>query len=210
MVLSRLVKIWAFLICFISHSTYAVEPVPANSASVYIINNGWHTGLVLPAVVLKQFPELKQRFGDVPYLEMGWGDKGFYQERNVTAGIAVRAMLGMSGSIIHLVAVPYDPRQYFKNSQIKEICLSGMQLERLSQNLAKSFDLSSGSVSALGKGLYGDSEFYAALGAYHMFNTCNSWTARQLAQLDLPIWPYFKLTASSVMNAIADIPEQCQ
>jgi hypothetical protein len=62
----------------------------------------------------------------------------------------------------------------------------------------------------LGKGLYGDSEFYAALGAYHVFNTCNSWTARQLAQLDLPIWPYFKLTASSVMNAIADLPEQCQ
>ncbi|WP_164521389.1 TIGR02117 family protein [Iodobacter ciconiae] len=208
MVLFRLFMV--FFICLLSYFTYAVEPASGSNASIYVINNGWHTGLVLPATALKQFPELKQRFGDVPYLEMGWGDKGFYQERNVTAGIAIRAMLGISGSIIHLVAVPYDPKQYFKNSQIKEICLSSVQLQRLSQNLAQSFDQSSGSVSALGKGLYGDSEFYAALGAYHLFNTCNSWTAQQLASLDLPIWPYFKLTASSVMNAIAALPEQCQ
>jgi hypothetical protein len=37
-------------------------------------------------------PELKQRFDDVAYIEIGWGDKGFYQTKKITAGLTVRAI----------------------------------------------------------------------------------------------------------------------
>ena len=45
---------------------------------VYVVNHGWHTGFVLPASVIQQeIPELKNRFGNAPYIEFGWGDNEF-------------------------------------------------------------------------------------------------------------------------------------
>ena len=46
--------------------------------AVYIVSHGWHTGFVISAVAMQEkLPKLKERFGDVPYIEFGWGDKGF-------------------------------------------------------------------------------------------------------------------------------------
>jgi uncharacterized protein (TIGR02117 family) len=176
-----------------------------------VINNGWHTGLIVPAAPFQQrFPALKQRFATAQYLEIGWGDKGFYQAKEITVAIALKAMLGLSGSIMHLVAIPDTPQAYFPTSEIKSICLSNTQLKQL--NAAISDSLAQGpdqDVQALGPGLYGDSEFYAAVGAYHLLNTCNSWTAQRLVRAGMPIRSAFKLTAASVMSAVAELAEQC-
>ncbi len=46
--------------------------------AVYIVSHGWHMGFVISAVAMQEkLPKLKERFGDVPYIEFGWGDKGF-------------------------------------------------------------------------------------------------------------------------------------
>jgi len=54
-----------------------------------------------------------------------------------------------------------------------------------------------GKIIRLGRGLYGDSRFFAANGKFHLFRTCNVWTGQALAiagcQTDAGI------TASSVM-----------
>ncbi|MGF1761592.1 DUF2459 domain-containing protein, partial [Photobacterium sagamiensis] len=49
---------------------------------VYVVSHGLHTGFVIPAPAIQEVvPELKRRFGDTPYIEFGWGDKGFYQAK---------------------------------------------------------------------------------------------------------------------------------
>jgi hypothetical protein len=42
-------------------------------------------------------------------------------------------------------------------------------------------------VAPLGSGLYGDSRFYPARETFHLFNTCNVWTARALRSAGLPV-----------------------
>ena len=48
-------------------------------------------------------------------------------------------------------------------------------------------------------GIYGDSQFYKAKGEFHIFNTCNKWTAKGLESAGMNISTTFKLTASSIM-----------
>ena len=40
--------------------------------------------------------------------------------------------------------------------------------------------------AALGPGLYGDSRFYPAWESFHLFRTCNVWTAQALRAAGLP------------------------
>jgi len=52
----------------------------------------------------------------------------------------------------------------------------------------------------LQKGIYGDSQFYSAVGDFYLMNTCNRWTAKGLKSIGMDISPTLKLTAGSVMN----------
>ncbi|WP_348946466.1 TIGR02117 family protein [Chitinibacter sp. FCG-7] len=195
---------------------YALPPLARaetalNQQTVYVVNNGWHTGLIVPAAPFKQrFPALQKRFAAASHFEIGWGDKGFYQAREITAKITLKAMFGLSGSIMHIVGLTNTPAKYATKEQIKPLCLSNTQLEQLNAAISESLALNAQQdVQPLGPGLYGDSEFYAAVGNYYLLNTCNSWTAQRLSRAGLPVWSRFKLTASSVMDAIADLPGQC-
>ena len=64
---------------------FAIEIDKFAENEVYVVNHGWHTGFVLPASDIQHvIPELKNRFGNAPYIEFGWGDNEFYQAEGVT------------------------------------------------------------------------------------------------------------------------------
>ncbi|WP_157314926.1 TIGR02117 family protein [Chitinibacter sp. GC72] len=197
------------LLCALTPLAHA-ETAP-NQQTVYVVNNGWHTGLIVPAAPFKErFPALQKRFAAASHFEIGWGDKGFYQAKEITTKITFKAMFGLSGSIMHIVGLGNTPAKYIAKEHIKALCLSNTQLEQLNAAISESLALNAQQdVQPLGSGLYGDSEFFAAVGNYYLLNTCNSWTAQRLARAGLPIWSRFKFTAASVMNAIADLPAQC-
>ena len=52
-------------------------------------------------------------------------------------------------------------------------------------------------------GIYGNSQFYKAKGDFHIFNTCNKWTAKGLESAGMKISTTFKLTAGSIMNYLS-------
>ena len=83
-------------------------------------------GFVVPARRIQfQLPKLRKRFGDIPYIEFGWGDKDFYQAKEITAGLALKAMLWPTESVIHAVAVPEKAYRYFENSTVETLGLNG-------------------------------------------------------------------------------------
>ncbi|AMC33822.1 TIGR02117 family protein [Janthinobacterium sp. B9-8] len=213
----RLFQSAAVLLCFISLFSLAentperASAAPSKFNKIYVVNNGWHTGLVVPAQPLQDlFPELKQRFANAAYLEIGWGDKGFYQTPDVTVKVALRAIFGLSGSIIHVVAIPQSPEQHFARQNPRAFCLKPQQLSALNQFIAASFYQNNNKNIIAGQaGIYGDSQFYEAVGSYHLFNTCNSWTAQSLQSAGLEISAFLKLTASSVMDALSKLPSGC-
>lgn len=196
---------------------YVVEPAasgdPTRETRVYVVSHGWHAGLVLPAdLVNAAMPELKDRFGDaVAFYEIGWGDKGFYQAQEITTGLTLQAMFWSTGAILHVVALPSPPQDYFSESKVVDTCLTRSELDALMTFIGNSFTRDAeGHVEELGKGLYGVSEFYDGEGRYFLLNTCNKWTAKGLRSAGMELSPAWKLTAGSVIRSVESRRKACQ
>ncbi|MGO1500637.1 MAG: TIGR02117 family protein [Marinobacter sp.] len=191
-----------------SGKPYAIEPnVKADSSltnRLYVVNHGWHVGLVIPAEELNPLiPSLKERFGDAEYYELGWGDEGFYQAREVTIGVTLRAIIWSRGTVMHVVALPVSPTEYFPGPGVADTCLTAEGAESLTRYLFNSFARDAGGNLVESKrGIYGDSQFYKGQGRYHLLNTSNRWAAKALKSAGMEISPTFKLTADSVMTFV--------
>ncbi|QTN32707.1 TIGR02117 family protein [Akkermansiaceae bacterium] len=181
-------------------------PAPSEAAGgnrIYVASHGWHTGFILPAdEVRKAIPEFRRRFARADFIEIGWGDKGFYQAEEITAALTLRAVFWPTESVAHAVAIPGDPVEFFPTSEVEQLSLGDAELSSLLRFVSGSLRRDGGgAIVPMGKGLYGDSQFYGGVGDYHLFNGCNKWTAKGLQSAGMGISPAFKLTAGSVMRA---------
>ena len=184
---------------------FAAEIDKSARNEVYVVNHGWHTGFVVPASgIHKAMPELKQRFEHAPYIEFGWGDNEFYQAEEITSGVTLKAIFLPTDSVVHAVLVPLKVDRYFKNSEVEKFCLKDSELESLIKFISSSFYRDeSGDILKLSHGIYGDSQFYKAKGDFHIFNTCNKWTAKGLESAGMKISTTLKLTSGSIMNFLS-------
>jgi len=182
--------------------SYAEKFEGSGQNEVYVVSHGWHTGFVIPAPEIQGvMPELERRFGNTPYIEFGWGDKGFYQAKETTLGLTLRAIFWPTESVVHSVAVPQKVEEYFSNSEVAKLCLNDGELSALIGFISSSFYRDKiGNLFELQKGIYGDSKFYSGVGDFYLMNTCNRWTAKGLKSIGMDISPTLKLTAGSVMN----------
>lgn len=180
----------------------AAEPAEAKgNVNVYVVGNGWHAGLLLPAQAINaRLPALRQRFAGADYYEIGWGDVGFYRAKSITAGLAVQAMFASQGTVMHVVGVP-NVQQFLKGSDTASLCISHDAYQRLVAVVADSFARKGSEPVDAGRGIYGDSQFYIANGSYSALHTCNRWTASVLEAAGVSISPRISLTASSVLGA---------
>ncbi|MEZ5583959.1 MAG: DUF2459 domain-containing protein [Candidatus Competibacteraceae bacterium] len=158
-----------------------VNPLPPDNPGkpIYLVHNGWHSGIVVQVSDLPAFalPE-RADFPNARYLEMGWGDRDFYQARSIDAWAALKAAFLPTASVVHMVGFNAQVTQYFPGVNIVEFRLSPAAMDRLTRYLHDSIDRGDAArVSALGPGLYGLSRFYPAKGNFHLFNTCHVWTA---------------------------------
>jgi len=84
----------------------AVVTSPLNAATLYVVNHGWHTGLVIRRGDIP--PGLWTEHAQAPpgeFLEAGWGEREFYQSRDPGLWLALRAALWPQASVLHLVGV---------------------------------------------------------------------------------------------------------
>ncbi len=203
-----MIRIWILFLA-VSCSTCAapVRETLAPSESephktIYLVNHGWHAGIVLRRADIPDniWPKLGN-FPDMEYLEVGWGDKDYYQIPDPHLGFILKAALLPTASVLHIVGFNGHVPAYFPYSEIIRIELSSAGFERLSRTIASSFALDkAGNTTSPSPGLYGNSRFYLSRETYHLFNTCNVWTARALRTAGLPITP---ATATSVGNLMS-------
>jgi Protein of unknown function (DUF2459) len=143
---------------------------------IYVVRHDWHTGLVIKYddIDPRLWPE-KDDFPEALYLEVGWGDRDFYQ--------TPRAGLGI------VVGLPMAVTRYFPYADILEIPLSQRALEELVRFIHATYKRdASGQTIPLGPGHnHRHSMFYLAEGDYSLFNTCNSWISKALQAAGLPI-----------------------
>jgi uncharacterized protein (TIGR02117 family) len=181
-------------------------PQPAApTTEIFIVSHGYHAGIVVPRRAIAEPASRRglgalglvaRRFADFDWLEIGWGDEGFYREvpttASLTMALAVRALFWPGNrSVLHVVGVKNDPRSTFPNSDIARVDLGALGFERMVDKLEASFARAPGGVEpeVLGPGLYGPSLFFRANGAFHLFSVCNHWLAGLLDAAGVPTSP---------------------
>jgi uncharacterized protein (TIGR02117 family) len=175
--------------------------------TVYVVSHGWHTGIVVRSrdIPTGIWPES----GDFPqahYLEVGWGDRDFYMAPGFDLGLALKALLWPTPSVLHVVGFQGSVVANFPASEIVQLKLEPAPLESLLRFIdASHARRGQEAAPALGRGLYGDGRFYPAQGAFHLFRTCNVWMARALQAAGLPLRAFLALTTGSVMQQVRAI-----
>ncbi len=167
---------------------------------VWIVRHDWHTGLVLrredvPADV---WPE-RDDFPGAEYLEVGWGDRAFYQAPRGTLWLGLKAVFWATDSVLHVAAFDVPPSVYFAGREVAGIELSPRGFRALVAFIADAHARTGeGRAIGLGPGKYGPSRFYLGREPY-VLTTCNVWTARALRAGGFPITPFWALTAANIM-----------
>lgn len=211
--LRNLISKWSVIACLSLGSGCSTLPEAIESQNIhqtcqgnheiYLLNHGWHTGLAIKAADLNRaIPELSKRFPDSLYYEIGWGDTGFYQANEITTELTLRAMFWSDGSVLHIVGLTESPKAYFTSSEIRVLKSDNPGYQNMLSFIKTSFQTDqNGRIMPEHAGIYGDSQFYTAVGRYQLFNTCNKWTAKALSSGGYSVNPTFRLTSSSVMGA---------
>jgi uncharacterized protein (TIGR02117 family) len=141
--------------------------------TLYVVSHGWHSGIVVEREELaRRLPAVQ--LGNERYVEIGWGEERFYQARETTIGMALRAVLQPNPSVVQVVPVAGTPRSYFTGSEISEVRTDDARYDAALSRIAATFKPG---LERLGPSLYGDGAFYRAEGSFHLFNTCNTWVA---------------------------------
>ncbi len=175
-----------------------------SATTIYLVNHGWHAGIVLKQADIPEllWPESKD-FSNVRYLEVGWGDKDYYQIPDPHLGIAIKAILWPTSSVLHIVGFDETITSYFPLSEIIEVRLSNDGFERMIRYIAASYYKGPDGISKpIGKGLYGNSQFFLSGETYHLFKTCNVWTAEVFQAAGYPISPAFIITVEGLMSQV--------
>ena len=177
-------------------------PAPGKPVrTIYLVGHGWHAGLVIARAEIPEtlWPE-HWEFPQSRWIEIGWGDRAFYQSPDPSLGLALRAAFASKGSVLHVGGFDAEPADYSPRAEILAIDLSPRGLEALLRFIRESYAHGAdGRPVALGPGLYPGSRFYAALGRYHLFRTCNNWTAEALRAAGCPITPAYAIVAGNLM-----------
>jgi uncharacterized protein (TIGR02117 family) len=173
---------------------------------IYMLKHRWHTGIIINRSEANELlPALGNDFNNSQYIEIGWGDKDFYMAEKETVWLTIRAMFWPTKSVLHIAEINSHPLWLFKEQEIIELELTEENFDKLIQYFNNSFYIDSNQNNIkLGKGLYySNSQFYLSNEHYHMFKTCNVWTARGLKIAEIPIKPCFALTSKNVMKQLS-------
>lgn len=173
---------------------------------LYVIDHGIHTGLVietrhiLPALGLQDSIYRQFRF-----VEIGRGDAGFYQEAEPGSATTLSALFLSTPAVMHMRGYNRFPFQRYPLSRSLEIRLSSSGLLALVDAVSGSFTRVEGVAVKVADGNNERSNFYQSNGSYHLFYTCNNWTAEMVELSGYPInhrWAFF---ADSVMKQIESV-----
>ncbi len=177
--------------------------------SVYVIDHGRHTALVVKAEDIIARLGLEDTFyNHFRFIEIGRGDAGFYQEQEPQFTTALKALFLSTPAVLHLRAYNYPPYKRYPLSHTLQIRLSSSALQKLMTAVTASFAFENEQVIELSEGSDKNSRFFQASGAYHLLYSCNNWTADMIEQADYPIshrWAFF---SNSVMQQVEEVQQE--
>lgn len=202
------IHIWILLVaiscsaCIAPAREMEVAPEKEQGNTIYLVSHGGHARIVLlRADISESIWPATVGVADAQYLEIGCGEIGITIRRRIpNLGLLLKAALLPTASVLHIVGFNEPVQTYFPYSEIIKIELSSAGFEYLTYTIAASFAMDeAGNTILLGPGLYGNSQFYLSRETYHLFSTCNVWTARALHAAGCPVRPFLAITVNNLM-----------
>ena len=148
-------------------------------------------------------------FSQARFLEFGWGDAEYYPAEKPSIGMGLRAVFVPTETVLHIAAMRVTPDLRYPESEVIPLSISPSGRERLIGFISRTFrrngDIRTHPVSP---GLHSNSHFYPAKGEFHMFNTCNTWTARALRHAGIDIHTEKAHSAEELMGQLRTIGNQ--
>ncbi|GAB4362918.1 MAG: DUF2459 domain-containing protein [Methylohalobius sp. ZOD2] len=175
---------------------------PGNA--IYVVNHGKHAGLMIRRadIPANRIPE-RADFPGAEYLEIGWGERDYYQADDPGVWLTLKAALWPTASVLHVVGVSGTPRKAFAGLEVLRVTLNRDAFSRLVRDIDESFVRMNGDKALpLRRGQYGDSWFYPARGRFHIFNTCNGWIADKLKRAGLQLGWVDPFTSDQLMAGL--------
>lgn len=183
---------------------YPPSPSGTDVETIFIAKHTWHTGIIFSKETANSYlPAIKDDFPDARYLEVGWGDRDFFTAPKGTVGLALKAVLIPTKSVLHVMPLDTHPFWYFDEGELIELTISNQGLVNLTQRINNSFALDSDSknIKVENKSTIGG-QFYLSNEKYHGFKTCNVWIAKAIKETGLPVRSFFALTSKNVMSQV--------
>lgn len=200
----RPLLLWLLLAFIPAFAATARAEAPSRGATktIYVTSNGWHSGIVIARADLPAglIPEAAD-FPGAAYLEFGWGNRDYYTTPRKTLGLTLGAALP-GDAVVHLAAYAAPPRAY-PRYEVVALAVSEEGFRRLVAHLHASF--ARGAAPRAGKiapGLLPASAFYPGTGTFHLFNTCNTWSAEGLAAAGLAVRAHGVQLAEELMSQL--------
>lgn len=182
----------------------ALFPAKGQAIPVTVVDHGYHTGLILrrddlyrAAAVLgpqddaaaERLRWLAGRFPAAEWIEVGWGDSAFYRSTptvdDIDVGLALRALFVPTDAVLQVVSGSGAPEAAFPGSDHLRLHISPRGLTGLARRLAATVTEPVPD-DWIGPSLYGAGGFWPARLDYHLFRTCNHWTAWLLRGAGVP------------------------
>ena len=174
---------------------------------IFVASNGWHSAIfvaraAIPSGAISVAPD----FPKAVYLGFGWGDADYFPKRDPGILTLLSAAFQPTPSVLHVTGLSSHPRAAFPKDEVIGVTLSADGFRDLLGFLNAAFSRDgAGRVTAIAPGLHAFSKFYRAKGDFHLFNNCNSWTARGIAAAGLPIEADGIIRADGLMSAVREI-----
>ncbi len=184
-------------------------PPPGEGIQIHILDNGFHTDLVLPrdaveagrgplAAAVRRLPP-----GERVYI--GWGDARFFVEEGPVSGRwtdGLRALVARDNpSVVRLYAggLPTASAQ----APVQGLWLSRAGLQGLVARVDRSLATDAGGAPVLVQVRASDGAwFFASREAFWIGHLCNHWTIEALSAAGITVWPWRPMTSGEVLRTV--------
>ncbi len=184
----------ALAVLTLRHGDRALYPAQVQGIPVYILNNGFHTDIVLLADAVRArggvlAEAAASKTGN--WLVYGWGDAGFYTAKGMSAARVMDGLRALfhagNPSVIRVYGIAVTPDKAFAEPIASSTILLPAGFEAMARHMEASFTLVKGApVHAAGMT---DNDFFQSHEHFSILRVCNNWTADQLAAAGLPTAP---------------------
>lgn len=176
--------------------------VPAGEYTVYVADYGYHTSIIVPQLPAWGLGHSAQR--DAPWVEYGWGDRGFYYESDMSPWWCVRAALTPTRTVGYVSGHRHPPEQALANLELYRKQVDAATLKRLIARLEGSMlatTMGRRRIELPDRGDY-RGRFSYAHGSYIFWRSCNRWTCDVLSDAGLDVNPLFVVTAGQATGRL--------